>query len=202
MTTAARTSNKVTKIEVVVLVIIFAAVFSLLLPAMVVSRDVAREDLCRRNLRWLDQAAQEYIEGHRELPNEVTWTADLLPYLMGKAGEDKHRVGFEIFKVRRPMYLTCPSRPDIARVDGIPQTAHYTMVIDPDKHERSVDRNWRFQDRPLQLSEEDNNQWYMGSHRSFAEAEQELRSLPGPHRNGAYLESDSQGNSTLREMQP
>ena len=202
MTTAARRSNKITKIEVIVLAIIFAAVFSLLLPAMVVSRDAAREDLCRRNLRWLDQAAQEYIESHRELPGEVTWTADLLPYLMGQVGQDKHRVGFEIFKMPRPMYLTCPSRPDITPVDGVPQAAHYTMVIDPHKHARPVDRTWRFRDRPLERSEDDHNAWFMGSHTPLAEAEQELRSLPGPHRNGAYLESDSQGNSTLREMQP
>ncbi len=158
----------------------------------------ARENLCRRNLRWLDQATKFYVDHHRRVPEGVIWPVELLPRLQDQVGREKHRAAIDVFTMDRPMFLTCPSRTkDVTSEDQL-QTAHYELVIDRDKRIHWNELTWRFRDRPLEIPDTLRKTWYIGNELTTAAAEERLRTATGPH-HGGFLESDSQGNVVWRQ---
>ena len=200
MTMAPPSPARVSKAEVAILGVVVLCASSLLLPAMPASREAARANLCRRNLRWLDLATIDYIERKRELP-EVSWPVDLLYRLQDPVDRARHRQDKDIFRMSRPMFMTCPSRGDTATSDNpLEQTSHYTLVIDRDPRIRRDRVRWKYRDRPMSLPKKERDAWYIGHELSWAEAEEQLQSSVGPHASGAFLESDAKGNSVVREL--
>jgi hypothetical protein len=207
MATTTQSANKVTKVEVAVLGTILAAGLTLLLPSLPASREAARANLCGRRLHWLDLATNAYIakqsrlQRHlRGLPDHIAWPTELLSELQTQAGVERHAPGVDVFAMARPMYLTCPSRPDVKQIDGKPQLTHYTLVVDRQEGKRWEQAKWKYRDAPLDPDHDKRRAWYIGDEMSWEAAEQQLKTSRGPHSNGTFLESDGQGNAVVRSL--
>jgi hypothetical protein len=199
MTAATQPTRSVTKMELAVLGAIVLGGLVLLLPALSASRDTARANLCRRNLRWMDLATRDYLDAQQRLPNALTWPYDLLARYQDGLGSNRRPSGLTAVTTPRPMILTCPARPNVAAQDGTTQPVHYTLVVDRDQPSRSHRATWKYRDRPLVIDEAERKAWYTGHELTPAQSEEQIQSSIGPHAGGAYLESDSLGSSVVRQ---
>jgi hypothetical protein len=209
MTTATQPNYRISKLEVGVLAVIVAAGLVLLLPALPASREAARANLCRGNLRQLDLFTRDYIEHQRALlphlrnvPQHFTWASEFTLHMLSKPGRRSQDRVIDVFTMPRPVKLTCPSQPDLLPTPGVPQAAHYTLVIDWAENRRWDQTRWKYRDTPLVVGQQTRKAWYMDNEISWSEAEEQLRRSRGPHANGAFLESDSQGSNVVRELVP
>jgi hypothetical protein len=198
MTTATQPSNPVTKIELAVIGLVLIGSCALLLPALAASRDTARANICRRNLRSLDLTMHDFIAGQGQLPSALTWPYELLRYYespTGRALPPKLNDAVQ----PRPVFYTCPARSDIGANAGDIQPMHYALVVDRNERVHANRAEWKFRDRPLVIEKKDpRDHWFSGHELSPAEAEEQLKSHVGPHPGGSYLESDSRGSSVVR----
>jgi hypothetical protein len=199
MTTATQSSNPVTKSELAVLGIILMIGGSLLLPALSTSRDSARANLCRRNLRWLDLSARDYVDAHQKLPSALTWPHDILSYFGPGYGNERRPTGVMVVTMPRPIFYTCPARSDIGDRAGEIQPIHYALIVDRNQNVHSNRMTWKFRDRALVVDDGAPQHWYVGYEMSPEAAEEQLHSRLGPHADGAYHESDGRGATTIRK---
>src|SRR5690606_2225786 len=125
-----------------------------LFPSLSASREQARENLCRRNLRRLDLATAEYALHQRRLPDAVTWPIDLLPSLEENAGTEKSKFGQDVFSSPRPGLLTCPSHRSLEIAAQNAETGHYVLIVDRTARVAAQDLTWRFRDRELRIPDD------------------------------------------------
>jgi len=193
MTTATTQSRKrVTMVEVVVLLLVIGCGASLLLPMLPASREAARANLCRYNLRQLDLATIEYIQNLRRLPDAATWPTELLPELVEKQTTSRLKLGMDIFTMPRPRLLTCPSHPNATERDPKKQTGEYVLVVDRNQPVPLNQMKWQYRDRVSEPPADKTQPWYLGVEITPEVAASELATPAGPH-GGRFLESDGKG---------
>ena len=186
-------------VEIVLLLLVVGCGVSLLLPSLVVSREHARSNLCGRNLRRLDLAMADYISSKnpRQLPASASWPVTLLPRLQDYAGVERQSLGQDIFRIPRPILLTCPSHMYIRRGAAPDQRAHYELIVDRTLPRDEQITSWRFRDRAIDVDDGGQTMWYSGDELTPAAAAVQLQTASGPHVEGQFMESDSRGASRI-----
>jgi hypothetical protein len=186
--------RKVSRTELIVLVVLIVGALCILLPALPASRETARANLCRRNLRGLHQLTQEFVKSQHRLPDAATWPVDLLPRLQYQSGDRRH---VDVFTMRRPSYLTCPARVTATPVHGQTEPSNYEFIVDRDLVHRSQPSVWSYRDLPADLPESAQQPWYIGKELTFAAAEEQRQQSIGPHTGGTFLGIDDQGHTSV-----
>jgi hypothetical protein len=192
-----QSTSRLSLFEAAFLLLIAGATLSLLLPSLAVSRENARANLCRRNLRRLDLTAADYMETQRRLPDAQSWPIDLLPRLQELVGTEKTKFGANIFTAPIPDVLTCPSQLSQRPAALHPQTSHYVLIVDRDPRTPWSSTTWRFRDREMNPPAESAQPWCVGVELTSAAAATQLRTAQGPHARHSFLESDAQGGSQV-----
>lgn len=195
--TQPRTANRISAFELAFLIAIIGVTLSLLLPSLANSRENARANLCRRNLRRLDLATADFVLHQRRLPDSVTWPVDLLPNLEENAGSDKSKFGQDVFSVPRPGLLTCPSHMNLSNGAETLETSHYVLIVDRNKRPLAADLVWSFRDREVRPPADKLQPWCVGVELTPAEAVQQLGTAAGPHADSSFNESDAHGNTRV-----
>ncbi len=128
-----------TILELVIVLAILGVVAGLLLPAILSSREKAREATCKNHLHQMDVALAEFVHAHQALPPQCPpgmmggWTIDLLPFLEQKNLADGITPGTTIANaspmlLQPPLVMRCPSRSRQADPAGGMSSAHYVLM--------------------------------------------------------------------------
>lgn len=185
----------ITAIEVVVTIAVCGGLLTLLLPALASSRESARANLCRRNLRRLDLSAIE-LELSGAPPTD--WPTRVLREVPSDGNDS-----YESLHMPRPYQLTCPSRPN--EVIKKWYYGHYVRIYHSQYlafQANSTNSNrtseWIFGDRELDIPPEErkNDYWAAGS--TVAQDPPWRSPKKGPHADGSYLRTDGQGGVVVR----
>lgn len=182
----------ITVIEVVVTVVACSSLLLLLLPALVGSREEARANLCRKNLRRMFVAAESREVLRSPLAAALnqpradsdptrTWPVLLARELHGKVDAEGPR----------PSTLTCPSRPLDLDLPPVQQKSHYAAVVVWNKADLRA--SWTFRDRELEIRADRPDQWASAVPQRVAPP-LSVRLEKGPHAGGTFHFTDSQGN--------
>ncbi|MCA9151664.1 MAG: DUF1559 domain-containing protein [Planctomycetales bacterium] len=199
-TTEPKVQSKFSLFEVVILLVICGGGIGLLLPALASSRENARSNICRRNLRRLDLATIQYAEIYQRLPDAVTWPDELLTYLRTQSDGDRlpskeAAVNFT-FQFPRPPVFTCPSQLTHQQSKLADNAAHYELIVDRSKQKSWQETNWKFRDRELAPPPQQGNDWWrVGVELTGDAAAQQLGAAMGPHVDYSFNESNSHGET-------
>ena len=192
MTQQRKQRHAITTIEVVVAIVVCCGLLMLLVPALNSSRESARENLCRKNLRRMFVASETHWMKAPTVKAFGTTKADLdswpIAVLRG-LNEKPQKDG------SRPGTLTCPSRPADYAMPAGHQVSHYAATIFL-KRTEPVNARWMFRDRELDLPAYDQDQWATAA---TIELPYRLPNRPpelkkGPHAGGSYLYTARDGS--------
>lgn len=185
------TSNRgLTLVELLVVLAIITALLGILLPAVQIARERARETVCKNNLHQLNLALANFTEVHKKLPPPFRpgriggWTVEVLPFL--EQGNLKNTISQSLALNNLPQSLhmpppifRCPRRTSL---DDSPETSiwpsHY-VFIPLAKRESFV-----LYDAPVSL----NVPWLTGPEIPY----QNILKEKGPHHEGFFFASGFQ----------
>ena len=171
-------------IEVIVVLAILAGLLALTLPAILFSREKAREVVCRNNLHNLNLAVAQFYEARRELPHPAPpgevggWVIDILPFIGHGSLRETIPPGLKIEDTNPALWwpngrLVCPARAiQDANPAGTLSPAHYVLVAGQDR------KTYSLYDAPLAL----NVPWASSPEMDPGELRKEI----GPHHRGFH----------------
>ncbi len=194
--TASRPASKVSFLEIIFLLVIAGGGLSLLLPALASSRETARSNVCRLNLRRLDSACEDYVMSQRKLPS-VAWPVELLPRLNSLAGNHQLKMSGEMLTGDRPVVLTCPSHLYIRDEPSRFHSPHYVLIADRTQRKPANQLSWRFRDRSIDDPDQPNTHWFVGLQLTPEGAERQRVSQRGPHAGDRFNESYDRGQTRV-----
>ena len=180
----------VSLVELMVVLAIIGLMLGMLLPAVQVVRERAREAVCKNNLHQLNMAIANFAETHKKLPAEPVadhvsgWTVEILPFLEQRNRFEKLPVGRTLSSVpeafrRRPAIFRCPRRTSLDEWNNAEQTnAHYAFV--PTRGRKS----YYVFDFPLELQAH----WLNGPEFRY----EAFIQRKGPHADGFFFSSGFQ----------
>lgn len=187
----AMTSRKgLSLIEVIVVLAILAVLFALTLPAILSTREKARETTCRNHLHHLNLAVAQFYEARRELPRPAPpgevggWAIDILPFIDQQNLRDSIPQGLKIANahstlLRPPRFLVCPVRDTRDSTPaGAMAPSHFVLVAGRGR------KSYTLYDAPLALEVP----WASSPEMT----PEELRKEIGPHHQGFHLASGFQ----------
>ena len=156
-----------TLVELLVVIAIIGVLVALLLPAVQFAREAARRTQCANNLRQLGIAAHTFHDAQRKLPSSIrpagftnapriAGHTFLLPYLERSDLFDKydqtvnwsHANNLPVTSVRVPTF-SCPSTPEVARLDGDPQLSPWSGLITNTDYSPTIGVDIRLQNMGL-----------------------------------------------------
>lgn len=193
MTATTHSRTRITFPEIALLSLIIIAGLTVLLPMLPASRERARANLCRYNLRQLDLATRQHILNFRRLPDAITWPTELLPELLESTTPERLKLGLRVFEMSRPRLLTCPSHPNATERDPNKQTSLYVLVIDRNQNRPIDEMKWNYRDRVAEPPADEVKPWYLGVELSLEDADDQMRTPSGPHDQGRFLQSKGDG---------
>jgi len=130
----------VTVLELMIVLSIIGILLALLLPAVQVVRERARETVCKNNLHQLNLGIAHYFEIHKKLPPRPQpgqfggWSIEVLPFIEQKNLGESIQIGSLLetateMHLRQPRIMRCPNREILDKVaDGQMHPAHYVLV--------------------------------------------------------------------------
>lgn len=179
-----------TVLELFIVLVIISVLLGLLLPAVQVAREKAREAVCKNNVHQLNLAVALYAQAHKKLPERISservggWMVEILPYIEQRNWEQSIPIGTptddapeEIFQP--PSLYRCPRRTvlDAASPNAM-WPGHYVLVP------HSGREGARVSDSPLSLDVP----WVSGPELTYST----LRRSKGPHADGFFISAGSQ----------
>jgi hypothetical protein len=174
----------VTLVELIIVLAIIATMLGLLLPAVQLSRERAREAVCKNNLHQISLALAQLHQTMNEFPrpaapgNTGGWSVEILPFLEQRPLYDELRGNIPLGAIppnaiARPWAMRCPlSKVDRSNAPPI-QAAHF--VLTPTARRDS----WWLLDAPNGFQQP----WIVGPEMSYAEITSQL----GPHHRGFHV---------------
>ncbi len=197
MTKRRKQRDGLSAVEVIITVVVCSGLLVILLPALVSSRELARENLCRRNLRRMYLAAKENgsaiarattAKNTNGDSQKRAWTIVLLSELNIEAKLNEPR----------PHTLTCPSRPLDNDLPPAEQISHYMATV-------AIGSNfnvaWAFRDRELEIPPSRRRPWYDAALELVPEL-QPPKLKQGPHTDGSYLYTTEDGSIQSLKLLP
>jgi prepilin-type N-terminal cleavage/methylation domain-containing protein len=147
----------VTLVELLVVLVVIAALLGLLLPAIQSGREASRRMGCQANLHELGTAVSLFVNATRRVPNPPTdgamggWAIDILPFieetaLAGLSGAPPLNSPTALsLAAHRPPVMRCPGGYDgDSDIPGIP-VSHFSASINVQDRKRI---GWRIEDVP------------------------------------------------------
>jgi prepilin-type N-terminal cleavage/methylation domain-containing protein len=179
-----RSRKGLSLLETLVVIGIVGVLLGMLLPVVQSTRLRALEVVCKNNVKQINLAVAQLLEGQRHLPAQPRtglvggWTIEVLPYLEQQNLRDRILPNTPIapapdFLVRRPAIMTCPVAAGADSTSGgAMERAHYLLSPDASR------RGYRIFDAPR----ESNFPWASGPEMSFSVT---IRRI-GPHNGGFF----------------
>lgn len=179
-----------TIVELLVVLGIIGVLIGLLLPAVHVARERARETVCKNNLHQLNLATVHFSEVHKKLPNRSEpgqvggWMVEILPFIEQQNLKLEVILGAPIISAspkifRPPAVFRCPRR---TVFDDTPDNqifpGHYVFVP------LSGRRSFMLFDAPVGL----NVPWLNGPEMAY----ETISKSKGPHSDGFFFTRGSQ----------
>jgi prepilin-type N-terminal cleavage/methylation domain-containing protein len=176
----------ITLIELIIVLAIIAVMLGLLVPAVLRSREKAREAVCKNNLHQLALALVQLHETAKELPARPRtgqsggWSVEILPFLEQRSlyGEVGPNLALSAVPIRghsRPIVMRCPI--SLVAISSSPPIDAAHFVLTPDARRES----WWLFDAPTGFREP----WLTGPEMEYAV----LTRLDGPHHGGFHAAS-------------
>lgn len=177
-------------------VAIISLLLGLLLPAVHIARERARETVCKNNVYQINFSVVQFVEVHKKLPRAGRagkiggWVVDTLPFIEQKNLQSTIVWGSEL--ARAPDSLNMPPAifrcPRSTALDATPPDkmwrGHYTLVTDEDRRYLMG-----IYDSPIDLD----IPWLTGPEMFY----QRILKLTGPHHEGFYKSSGGQQGITF-----
>ncbi|MCA9127392.1 MAG: DUF1559 domain-containing protein [Planctomycetales bacterium] len=181
----------VSLVELLVVLAIISILMGLLLPAVLSTRNRARELICKNNLHQMNIAVANFIHTHKRIPGAGKpgriggWTVELLPYLEQQNLFNAAPIGAELERapqvlLRVPRIYRCPYREALENIEEQRMdVAHY--VLEPLRERKGC----VIYDAPVTHSVP----WAEGPELPRVQ----ILSAKGPHHGGFFSSSNSGG---------
>lgn len=180
-----------TIVELLVVLAIIAALLGLLLPAVQIVRERARETVCKNNVHQINLAFIQFQETHKKLPRLGRpgkmggWIVDILPFLEQQNLHSTIAVGSDVASAQESLRIPPPifRCPRSMALDSTPpdkmSRGHYTLAtLSNRKYFAGI------YDSPRDL----NVDWVTGPEIDY----HVVLKKKGPHHGGFYFSSGSQ----------
>ncbi len=178
-------------IELLVVVAIIGTLLGLLLPAVQMARERARETVCKNHVYQINFAVVQHMEVYKKLPRPGRigkiggWIIDILPFIEQQNLHANIKTGVDVANAPEGLYLPppifrCPKSSDSDSTPTDPMSrGHYTLV--------TLDNRKRYAgvyDSPIDL----HVAWGTGPEMDY----HQIRQAKGPHHDGFHFSSGSQ----------
>jgi type II secretory pathway pseudopilin PulG len=172
-------------VELLVVLAIIGLLLGLLLPAVQITRERARETVCKNNLHQINTALTHYAEVHKKLPVRNTpgltggWTVELLPFVEQQSLMQSIVIGVPATSVAAPLYqppqiFRCPRRTALDNLsENVLWPGNYILVPTSDRQTFSLF------DAPVDV----NVPWISSPESTYNKVIEAV----GPHSNGFFF---------------
>lgn len=181
-----------TLLELIIVLFIIGIMASLLFPALQAARSKADTTACQNNVRQLGFALSRAIAVMKRFPQPNHWTIDCLRFMEEGALYDQimaHGIP-KGAQYPRPKLMRCLAQLEFS--SNVPDVGicHYVLVVDrPLRVDAKGGVRWDLHDRPRLTEDEPLDPWYIGPEISFAQRQNMLATMEGPHPSGLYYSS-------------
>jgi hypothetical protein len=185
----ARFRRAATLLELIVVLFIIGIMASLLFPALQAARSKADTAACQNNVRQVGFALARAIDVMNRFPQANHWTIDCLRFMEERPLYDQMMAnGIPPGAVYpRPKLFQCLAQPEFSSAVANVGVCHYVLVVDrPTRRDNSGRVSWDLLDRPRLSDNGSEDPWYIGPEISFAERQNMLATMKGPHLSGIY----------------
>ncbi len=175
----------VTIVELMVVLSIIAVLLGMLLPAVHIVRERARETICKNNLYQTNLAIGTFLETHKELPGPTRpghiggWMIDVLPFIEQQNLFNNSQRGTPLANapesiLRPPTIFRCPRSTTLDTVsENAMWRAHYVLIPIAGR------KSFQVYDAPVDLD----IPWASGAEMDY----QAILRTEGPHHGGFFF---------------